>query len=102
MTHEGATQFAPGVVVVSSEMVFPHLSGCSNFHRRAFWSDVIAWVVGTTGETAQTGRIIAELRAAACAGAAEAVPPMTTSSLRLAKWLAEYATLMRLIRSEVR
>ena len=27
---------------------------------------------------------------------------MTTSSLRLAKWLAEYATLMRLIRSEVR
>ncbi|BDA40427.1 Syndetin [Coccomyxa sp. Obi] len=33
-------------------------------------------------------------------GTAEAVPPMTTSSLRLAKWLAEYAALMRLIGSE--
>ena len=37
---------------------------------------------------------------AACAGTAEPVPPMTTSSLRLAKWLAEYAALMRLIGSE--
>ena len=33
------------------------------------------------------------------AGAA-GVPPMTTSSLRLAKWLSEYAHLMRVIRSD--
>ena len=33
------------------------------------------------------------------AGAAE-VPPMTTSSLRLAKWLTEYAHLMKIIRSD--
>lgn len=35
-----------------------------------------------------------------CHAGAEAVPPMTTSSLRLAKWLTEYAHLMRVIRSD--
>ena len=34
------------------------------------------------------------------ARAGTAVPPMTTSSLRLAKWLTEYAHLMRVIRSD--
>ena len=40
-----------------------------------------------------------QLAAGAYAGTAE-VPPMTTSSLRLAKWLTEYAHLMRVIRSD--